>query len=115
MKLSCSSAFSLDVRQEAGEASLVALRGLLTDWSRKVRAWIKGLFQKEQLDQEMDEELRAHIQLQTQENIDSGMSASQARAAAFKDFGSVESIKETCRAQRAASGIDTLLRDMEYG
>jgi len=56
------------------------------------------MFDKRKLDAEMDEEMRSHIEMQTQENVDAGMSAEEARYAALRQFGWVESIKE-----RAAS------------
>src|SRR5438094_3925489 len=62
----------------------------------------------------MDEEMRSHIEMQTQENIESGMNPEEARYAALRQFGWVESIKETCREQRGVSWLENLARDVRY-
>jgi len=67
------------------------------------------------LDERMDEEMRSHIEMQTRENIESGMSAEEARFAACRQFGWVESIKGTCREQRGVDWIENLLQDVRYG
>ena len=43
---------------------------------RKLHLRLRALFQKRQLDAEMDEEMRSHIEMQTQENIEEGMNVS---------------------------------------
>jgi predicted permease len=69
-------------------------------WWRKLPLRFRALFQKRKLDAEMEEEMRSHIEMQTQENISTGMNPDEARYAALRQFGWVESIKETCRKQR---------------
>jgi len=49
------------------------------NWSRKLQVRIRALFQKRKLDAEMDEEMRSHIEMQTQENLDAGMSVTRHR------------------------------------
>jgi len=44
----------------------------------------------------IEDELRFHIEMRTQENIESGMDAIQARQDAEKRFGNLESIKSDC-------------------
>src|SRR5204863_9722005 len=85
------------------------------NWSRKLQVRIRALSQKRQLDAEMDEEMRSHIEMQTQENLDAGMNPAEARYAALRQFGRVESIKETCREQRGVSWIEHLIQDIRYG
>jgi len=82
---------------------------------RKLHLRLRALFQKRQLDAEMDEEMRSHIEMQTQENLDAGMNPDEARYAALRQFGWVESIKETCREQRGVNWIEHLIRDVRYG
>src|SRR6185437_16988377 len=80
-------------------------------------AWAKlcAVFRKEQLDTEMAQELRSHIEMQTQENIESGMKPEEARYAAIRQFGWVDSIKETCREQRGVAWIETFIQDIRLG
>ncbi len=81
----------------------------------KLRLRFRALFQKQKLDAQMDDEMRSHIEMQTQENINSGMHPDEARYAAQRQFGWVESIKETCRDQRGVSWIENLGQDLRYG
>ena len=85
------------------------------NWFHKLQLRFRALFQKEKLDARMDDEMRSHIEMQTQENVDAGMSAEEARYAALRQFGWVESIKETCREQRGVNWIEHLIRDVRYG
>ena len=85
------------------------------NWFHKLRLRFRALFQKEKLDARMDDEMRSHIEMQTQENIDAGMNPEEARYAALREFGWVESIKETCREQRGVSWIENLGQDIRYG
>jgi predicted permease len=63
----------------------------------------------------MDEEMLQHIQMRTDQNVKSGMNPEEARRVAGVQFGAVESIKETCREQRAVSWIENLGQDVLYG
>jgi len=62
----------------------------------------------------MNEEMRSHIEMQTQENIDAGMSPEEARYAAMRQFGWVESIKESCREQRGMVWLENLAQDVRF-
>ena len=48
-------------------------------WWRKLQLRFRALFQKRKLDAEMDEEMRPHIEMQTQGNIDAGANPEEAR------------------------------------
>src|SRR3989442_3855605 len=85
------------------------------NWSRELQVRIRALFQKQKLDARMDEEMRSHIEMQTQENIEDGMKPEEARYTALRQFGWVESIKDTCREQRGVSWIENLAQDVRYG
>src|SRR5436190_7711760 len=84
-------------------------------WWRKPQLRFRALFKKRKLDAEMDEEMRSHIEMQTQENLDAGMNPDEARYAALRQFGWVESIKETCRERRGMMWIEHLIQDLRYG
>src|SRR6266404_1767294 len=84
-------------------------------WLQKLRLRFRALFQKKKLDAQVDDEMRSHIEMQTQENIDAGMKPEEARYVALRQFGWVESIKDTCREQRGVSWIENLGQDIRYG
>ena len=85
------------------------------NWLRTTLLRFRALFHKRKLDAEMAEEMRAHVEMQTQENLEAGMAPDEARHAALRQFGWVESIKETCREQRGIRWVEGLLGDLRFG
>src|SRR5207253_164427 len=77
---------------------------------RKLRA----LVCREKLDAEMSDEMRAHLELQTQQNIARGMPPDEARYAAQRSFGGEEQIKERVRDQRSWMWLEQTLQDLRY-
>ncbi len=84
-------------------------------WFQRIQRRLQGLFRKRQLDADMAEEMRGHIEMRTRENIEAGMSADEARYAAMREFGWLENIKETCREQRGVTWLEHLVQDTRYG
>src|SRR5690348_224386 len=74
-----------------------------------------GLFRKEQLEQQLDEDVRAHLDMLTDENLRKGMKPEAARYAAQREFGNVGSIKEDCRDRWSIRLIEELAQDLRYG
>jgi putative ABC transport system permease protein len=85
------------------------------NWKRKLPFWVQAISRKRDLDADMAEEMRSHIELQTQENLDAGMAPDEARYAALREFGWAESIKETCREQRGVLWLEQFVQDVCYG
>jgi hypothetical protein len=85
------------------------------NWLPALQRRFRALFQKEKMDARMNDEMRSHIEMQTQENIEAGMKPEEARYAALRQFGWVESIKETCREQRGVGWIEDFGQDIRYG
>jgi putative ABC transport system permease protein len=83
---------------------------LLTLWSRCV-----AFFGERKLDDELDEELLAHIEFAFEENLRRGMSPRDARRGALLKFGGVTQIKESYRRQRGLPFLDALIQDMRFG
>ena len=73
-----------------------------------------GLFRIKKLDADLDEELRAHIELAIADNQRNGMSAEQARTAALRAFGGVTQIRETYRVQRGLPWLEQIARDIRF-
>ena len=82
---------------------------------RTIQLRLSSLFARRKLDAEMDEEIRSHIELRTQANIEAGMNPEEARFAALRQFGWTESIKENCREQRGVSLLENFAQDIHYG
>ena len=82
---------------------------------RRFQSKIRAVLCKSDLDAEMNEEMRAHIEMRTQQNVEAGMPPEEARFAALRQFGWVESIKETCRDKRGVAWLEDLVQDVRYG
>ncbi len=80
-------------------------------WLRK----IAEIASREHSECELREELQHHIELKTQENIEAGMSAEEARYAALRAFGGIEQKKEQCRDADRLRWLDDLIQDLRYG
>jgi putative ABC transport system permease protein len=76
---------------------------------------LRALFQKTRAEQEMDDEMRFHLEKQTEQNARQGMSPEEARRAAFRQFGNVGALKEDCRDIWGVRFIHELAQDLRYG
>ena len=81
----------------------------------RLRNQLRALFTYRALDSDMNEEMRAHIEMRIQQNIEAGMNPREARQAALRQFGWTESIKEDCRDQRGIRWTENFLQDVRYG
>src|SRR5262245_8106680 len=81
------------------------------------RLWtrLRALLRKSEVERELEEELRYHIEQQTEQNIRLGMSPEEARYAARKALGGVEQAKERIRVARGVRWIEDLWQDLRYG
>src|SRR5690242_1717269 len=76
---------------------------------------LAALFHKRQLEREMDEEMRAHLEMLAEENVRRGMSREKAHCAALRDFGGIEQTREAYREQRGISMLEKFIQDVRYG
>ena len=75
---------------------------------------MRALFAAPQLDRDLDDELRSHIEMETEANLRRGMTPAEARRAALLEFGGVTQTAEVYREARALAWVDTLLQDIRY-
>ena len=75
---------------------------------------LRSLFRRAQVEQELDEELRYHLDRQIEELIAKGMTPEEARYAALRAMGGVERRKEECRDMRRVRLIEDLMQDVRY-
>jgi predicted permease len=83
-------------------------------WSRLKRR-LRALFRSADLERELDDELRFHLEKEIEQNIARGMSAGEARTMALRDFGGVERFKEEARDVRGVRLLDETWQDLRYG
>ncbi len=82
-----------------------------------MRVWTSrcaALFRRGKLDRELDDELRAHLEMAAEENQRRGMSSDEARRAALREFGGVTQVRETVRLREGWPPIENLRRDVSY-
>jgi putative ABC transport system permease protein len=75
---------------------------------------IRAVFDRNAFNQELDEEVRFHIEHETRANIARGMNPEEAARQARMDFGG-ESVKEEYRAVRGDSFVESVLQDARFG
>ena len=81
---------------------------------QRLRLAARGLFNRSTVEAELDEELRFHIEQQTQMFVSRGMSPDDARRAALVALGKVEPTKEAQRQGRESRDIEDLIADTKY-
>ena len=74
----------------------------------------RNLFQRENINREIDAELQAHIDLRTEENIAHGMSPEEGRREALVRFGNPTSTRERVTAADTTLGLERLWADLHY-
>ncbi|GMV06993.1 MAG: hypothetical protein AMXMBFR53_32680 [Gemmatimonadota bacterium] len=84
-------------------------------WTDKVARRIRMLFRKDVVERELDEELRAHVEMEAEDLVRRGMAPEQAHREALVRFGGVERTKERVRDERGGRLLDDLAQDLRYG
>jgi len=82
--------------------------------SRLCALW-KNVFRRKQLDQELDEELRAYVELAWAEKIQIGMTPEEAYRDARRETGGVDQVTQGVRDIRIGVLLDRLAQDIRYG
>jgi putative ABC transport system permease protein len=83
-------------------------------WFYTVPLRLRSIFRRAQVERELDEELRYHLERQIEEHIAKGMTPEEARHAALRAMGGVEQRKEDCRDMRRVRWIEDLAQDLRY-
>ncbi len=76
---------------------------------------LRSLGRRRELKDDIDEELRFHIEQRAAENMAGGMSPEVAAREARKRFGNFQSVREDCRQTRSASFGEGFLQDVRFG
>ena len=89
---------------------MTSLRILRDRLHRRARA----LFARAAVERELDDELQFHLEMEVEYNVRRGLNPREARAAALREFGGVNRIKEDAREARGVSALDDLGRDLRF-
>lgn len=82
------------------------------NWPATIRVRLRMLLPWSSEDEEMDEELRFHIEMETEANVRRGMSPEEARRRAIISFGGLERRREEMRADRGVPLLTDLGSDL---
>ena len=84
-------------------------------WMREGFRRLRALTRLGSVEQRLDEEIRFHIERQTERNIGRGMTPDEARRTAGVRFGGVEMTKDRTRDEFRPARLEDALRDLRYG
>src|SRR5262249_36953107 len=78
-------------------------------------ARLRAIFRRESVLQDIEEELRVHVEMETETNIKRGMPPDEARARALKSFGNLGRNTERGYDIRGGGGMERVWEGMRYG
>src|SRR5947207_283483 len=76
---------------------------------------LRALFFRRQMDEELQEELQFHIEMQAQKNHRDDLDRAESERQARLKFGSVVRATEDCRDERGISSVEVLAKDVRFG
>ncbi len=81
----------------------------------KARRFLRNLFSSRRVELDLDQEVHAHLEMLTDENIRAGMPPEEAQRAARIELGGIEQVKEQVREERVGNWLHSVLSDYRYG
>src|ERR1700732_5459773 len=87
----------------------------LEHWFYTIPLRLRSLFRRRQVEAELDEELRYHLERKIEEDDARRPSPEEARYAAFRAMDGLEQQKEECRDKRRTNSIENFFQDLRYG
>src|ERR1700747_3269941 len=84
-------------------------------WLYTIPLRLRSLFRWTEADQQLDDELRDHLERKTEEYVAQGMTQEEARRRARLDWGGIEQTKEKCRDARRVNLIQDFVQDLHFG
>ena len=83
-------------------------------WLSTLPLRIRSLARRDRVEQELDEELRFHLEARIRDSIANGMTPRESRRKALAAFEGLERCREECRDMRRVQGLEHLMRDAAY-
>ena len=75
---------------------------------------LRALVRRRVVEQELDDELRAHLEHETEKHVRAGLLRSDAERRARLALGGVEQVKEQCRDVRGTRWLEESAQDLRY-
>lgn len=83
-------------------------------WLNTLIARLRALMRRDVVLNDIDEELRSHIEMEAESNRELGMSADEARRVAAQSFGNVGSIRDMAYEVKGGGFMEALWQDVRY-
>lgn len=83
-------------------------------WIRAAISRMRGVFKRRRVERDLENEVRFHLAMQSEDNVRAGMNPEEARYTALRSFGAIEPMKETYRERSGVALIGTLVQDIRY-
>src|SRR5476651_1714896 len=84
----------------------------MRQWWSRFHAWATG---RRGIADDLAEEVRSHLHMETESCIERGMAPEEAQAAARRRFGNITMVAERARDAWGFSWLESLLKDVRYG
>jgi putative ABC transport system permease protein len=84
-------------------------------WFNILRDRLRALRQRDTVINDIDREMRSHLDLQTEANIKGGMLPLEARQQALRSFGKVERAVDAAYDVKGGGVFETVMQDVRYG
>src|SRR5256884_3226579 len=81
-------------------------------WIYTIPLQLRSLFRWPKADQELDDELRDHLERKTEEYVAKGMTQREAHRRARLDLEGIEQTKEKCRDARRVNSVQDFVQDL---
>jgi putative ABC transport system permease protein len=81
----------------------------------KARSFLRNLFSSGRVDGDLDQEVRSHLELLTDQNLREGMPLKEAERFARLELGGIEQVKEQVRDARFGNWLHSVFSDCRYG
>lgn len=87
---------------------------LLADLLSDVRFHLRAIFNRAELERELDDELRFHLEHETAKLERNGVPSDEAARHARLTFGGLDRVKEEARDARGVHLLENAMRDLRY-
>ena len=82
---------------------------------RKLNNRVHTLADRRRFESDLEDEMKFHLDMETEKNMEKGMSPKEARARAEREFGRVDVLKDEVRDARGVTWLDDIRRDVRFG
>ncbi|HKV38090.1 MAG TPA: ABC transporter permease [Blastocatellia bacterium] len=81
----------------------------------RLASFVRNLFLRERVERDLDDEVRNYLDMLTDEQVEAGLPAKEARREAARQLGGLEPVKEQVRQARTGRLLENLIQDLRYG